>query len=143
MSGSKKHLNLLVIFTIIAFGITIIAGCAKKPEEKPHAVPVKVQKAQLQDVESTTEYVGAVISRKSTDLKPRVDGLIDAILVKDGDFVKKGSVIMTIESSKQGAAAASAVQKANSALSDTEQARATLESLEAQKEAAKIRSRTG
>lgn len=123
------------LFCVLLLPIVVV-GCMKHPTPPPMQPPVKVEEVKLQKVENTSDYVATLISRKSTNILPRITGPINNIYVKDGDIVKKGTVLMTIESSQQAAAAASAVAKGNSARTDIQQAEAMVKSYTADREAA-------
>lgn len=58
-------------------------------------------------VERTTEYVGTVKSRRSTNVQPQVEGTITHIAVRSGDRVTAGNLLVEIDSSRQKAAVAS------------------------------------
>ena len=49
------------------------------------------------------EYVATVKSRRSASIQPQVDGSLTRILVKSGDHVRAGQVLMTIDPLKQQA----------------------------------------
>jgi RND family efflux transporter MFP subunit len=88
--------------TLAAF---ITTGCAKT-EAKPaasQALPVKVQTINLSPVPRQDEYVATVKSRRSASIQPQVDGSLTRILVKSGDHVRAGQVLMTIDPLKQQA----------------------------------------
>ncbi len=46
------------------------------------------------------EYVATVKSRRSASIQPQVDGSLTRILVKSGDHVRTGQVLMTIDPAK-------------------------------------------
>jgi RND family efflux transporter MFP subunit len=74
-----------------------------KQQPAQQALPVKVQPVDLHPVPRTTEYVATVKSRRSANIQPQVDGTITKILVKSGDKVTAGQVLMTIDPLKQEA----------------------------------------
>jgi RND family efflux transporter MFP subunit len=57
----------------------------------------------LAPVPRTDEYVATVKSRRSASIQPQVDGTLTKILVKSGDHVNAGQVLMTIDPLKQQA----------------------------------------
>src|SRR5690349_11043499 len=67
------------------------------------AMPVEIQTLEAKPVEQTTEFVGTVKSRRSTDIQPQVEGFITRIRVKSGDRVAAGAVLMEIDSRLQQA----------------------------------------
>ena len=83
----------------------ITSGCsrteAKQPAPQP--LPVKTETIQLSPVPQVDEYVATVKSRRSASIQPQVDGSLTRILVKSGDHVNAGQVLMTIDPLKQQA----------------------------------------
>lgn len=81
------------------------AGCsdtqAKQPA--PQALPVKTVTISLAPVPLVDEYVATIKSRRSASIQPQVDGSLTRILVKSGDHVRAGQVLMTIDPLKQQA----------------------------------------
>ena len=89
-----------LIFTFSAF----LNGCTKAAPPAPpaaQATPVQVQAVSLSGVPSTDTYVSTIKSRRSATLQPQVDGNLTKILVKSGDEVKAGQVLMQIDPLKQ------------------------------------------
>jgi RND family efflux transporter MFP subunit len=64
-------------------------------------MPVMVQTVTLNSVPSTDTYVATVKSLRSATLQPQVDGNLTKILVKSGDQVKAGQLLMQIDPLKQ------------------------------------------
>jgi RND family efflux transporter MFP subunit len=67
----------------------------------PQAMPVQVQPVSLSPVPVSDTYVATIKSRRSATLQPQVDGNLTKILVKSGDGVKTGQVLMQIDPLKQ------------------------------------------
>ncbi|MDP9040319.1 MAG: efflux RND transporter periplasmic adaptor subunit [Acidobacteriota bacterium] len=86
-------------------GAVLLAGCSReKPAAAaagPQAMPVQVQTVSLDPVANTETYVATVKSRRSATMQPQVDGNLTKILVKSGDSVKAGQVLMQIDPLKQ------------------------------------------
>jgi len=66
-------------------------------------MPVKTSTVNLSNVPRVDEYVATVKSRRAATIQPQVDGTLTRILVKSGDHVKAGQVLMTIDPLKQQA----------------------------------------
>ena len=83
--------------------LTMMAGCAKAPPPAapPQAMPVQVQPTSLNSVPNSDTYVSTIKSLRSATLQPQVDGHLTRILVKAGDAVKPGQVLMQIDPLKQ------------------------------------------
>src|SRR5437016_2164624 len=89
----------------LTFTAFVSSGCTRT-EAKPgasQATPVKVQTISLSPVPRADEYVATVKSRRSASIQPQVDGTLTRILVKSGDRVRAGQVLMTIDPLKQQA----------------------------------------
>jgi RND family efflux transporter MFP subunit len=65
------------------------------------AMPVAVQAVALNNVPLTDTYVATIKSRRSATMQPQVDGNLTKILVKSGDAVKAGQLLMVIDPLKQ------------------------------------------
>ncbi len=89
----------------MAFAVLMSSGCtntqAKQPA--PQALPVKTETISLAPVPRVDEYVATIKSRRSASIQPQVDGSLTRILVKSGDHVHEGQVLMTIDPLKQQA----------------------------------------
>ena len=92
---------------ISRFALTALVGAAlfasgcSKQEEKGNS---KIQSLPVLKVESTTAAVTNVYSarlegRVDVDIRPQVDGVLQSILVKEGDVVRKGQPLFTIDDS--------------------------------------------
>jgi RND family efflux transporter MFP subunit len=83
--------------------ITLLGGCTKAPPPAPamQALPVAVQPVSLSAVPSSDTYVSTIKSRRSATLQPQVDGNLTKILVRSGDAVKAGQLLMQVDPLKQ------------------------------------------
>src|ERR1700730_5979749 len=99
--------KLVVVVFPALLGIAMLAstGCtnteAKSPAPQPLAV--KTETVSLSPVPRVDEFVATVKSRRSASIQPQVDGSLTRILVKSGDRVNAGQVLMTIDPLKQQA----------------------------------------
>jgi RND family efflux transporter MFP subunit len=64
-------------------------------------MPVQVSPVTMNPVPQTDTYVSTIKSRRSATLQPQVEGHLTRILVKSGDAVRAGQVLMTIDPLKQ------------------------------------------
>jgi RND family efflux transporter MFP subunit len=64
-------------------------------------MPVMVQPVTLNSVPNSDTYVSTIKSLRSATLQPQVDGNLTKILVKSGDAVKAGQLLMQIDPLKQ------------------------------------------
>ena len=71
------------------------------PAAAAQAMPVSVDPVALNPVSATDTYVATIKGRRSATLQPQVDGNLTKILVKSGDAVKAGQLLMQIDPIKQ------------------------------------------
>jgi RND family efflux transporter MFP subunit len=67
-------------------------------------LPVQTAAVTLAPVAQSSEYVATIKSRRSATILPQVSGLLTQILVRSGDQVKTGQLLMTIDPRQQQAA---------------------------------------
>lgn len=88
-----------------AWVVLSLSGCHKTEAKQPQqqAIPVKVKVIDLAQVPLTDEYVSTIKSRRSATIQPQVDGSLTHILVRSGQHVHAGQVLMTVDPLKQQA----------------------------------------
>jgi membrane fusion protein (multidrug efflux system) len=74
----------------------------------PPFIPVNMMKVSASPVSSTVNAVGALIAEDSVVLRPEIDGRIARLLFKEGQPVKKGAVLVVLDSAEQRARVAAA-----------------------------------
>jgi len=94
-----KLTDLATLFLGIAL---VLAGCkpsgtAPKAAAAPPPVPVQIAVAQQLDVPRTLDSVGAVQALRTVAVKSQVDGMIAQIHFKEGDEVKAGDLLVTLD----------------------------------------------
>ena len=110
----------ITLYTACAF-FFLIGACNDKKEEAPKAPPpvsVTVDTARITDAIYYDEYPGTVIPLNQVELRPQVSGFVTGVHFKDGDRVKKGQILYSIdeqlyEANYQQAVANLNVQQAN------------------------------
>ncbi len=102
---SLRTLAVVPLVLLMALAVATSSGCSKSEAKQPaaQALPVKTQTINLAPVPRLDEYVATVKSRRSASIQPQVDGSLTRILVKSGDHVRAGQVLMTIDPLKQQA----------------------------------------
>ena len=96
--------RLVPVCAIGGLAIVLTAGCTKAAAPAvpaAQALPVQVQPVSLNAVPTSDTYVSTIKSRRSATLQPQVDGNLTKILVKSGDAVKAGQLLMQIDPLKQ------------------------------------------
>ena len=61
------------------------------------AVPVRVVSVVEQDVPRFTAAIGSVLSLHSVEVRPQVEGVLTQVLVKEGQWVKSGDLLATLD----------------------------------------------
>jgi membrane fusion protein, multidrug efflux system len=74
----------------------------------PPFIPVNMMKVAATPVSNTVNAVGALIAEDSVVLRPEIDGRIDRLLFSEGQPVKKGALLATLDSADQRARVAAA-----------------------------------
>jgi RND family efflux transporter MFP subunit len=113
----------LVALPLAMAGALWLEGCQKTSAGgagagAPQAMPVQVIVAKSEAIPDTTEYLSVLKSRRSSTINPQVEGLVTKILVKSGDHVGAGAMLLQIDPLKQEATVSSqeasrAAQEAN------------------------------
>ena len=90
---------------LLGLAVLSTSGCSKTEAKQPppHALPVSTKTVDLAQVPQSDEYVATIKSRRSATIQPQVDGSLTRILVKSGDQVRAGQLLMTIDPLKQQA----------------------------------------
>jgi RND family efflux transporter MFP subunit len=91
-----------VIAVIVIAGLTGIASWsmtrpATAKVSTPAAVPVRVINVVKEDVPRFVTGIGSVLSLHSVVIRPQVDGILTKVLVKEGQTVKAGDLLATID----------------------------------------------
>jgi RND family efflux transporter MFP subunit len=87
---------------LLAGTLFLLGGChSAPPAAPPQAMPVQVSPVTMNPVPLSDSYVSTIKSRRSASLQPQVAGNITRILVKSGDMVHAGQVLMTINPLQQ------------------------------------------
>lgn len=100
-----KRIIALLPILLLSLAALSNSGCSKTEAKQPppKAMPVSVKTIDLTQVPQMDEYVATIKSRRSATIQPQVDGALTRILVKSGDHVRAGQVLMTINPLKQQA----------------------------------------
>ncbi len=125
MKMKNKRVAYVVIFALI-FGL-ILSGCGSKTAttevEQEKVVPVKVVLSEMEDLPEYQSFPGEITAVDEVSLSPKMGGKVEQILVKEGETVKAGQVIIRLEQKD-------VVSQVNQAQAAYEAAMAQLSSLE-------------
>lgn len=114
--GALGGLKFAQISSLIEFGKA--AAAAGPPPET-----VGSEKAQKLDWEGTLAAVGSVVAERGVTVSNEIAGVVTRIHFESGDAVKKGQVLVEIDSSIERAALATARARSELALSNVQRTR--------------------
>ncbi len=86
-----------LILALLASGSLTISGCTTVEMPKPQPPKVTVAKPLVQDVVDYADFTGTVKSTKSVEIRARVQGILETADFTDGDDVKVGAELFTID----------------------------------------------
>lgn len=101
---------------------------AAAPAGAPQAMPISVASALQKEITAFREYSGRLKAAEDVQIRPRVGGQIETVHFKEGDLVKKGDLLFTLDLRPYKAV----VSQAKAAVTAAE-ARASLATKEAQR----------
>jgi RND family efflux transporter MFP subunit len=89
------HFRLLASLAAV---LALAAGCSSKqaPQAQPPAA-VTVANPLQREVRDWDDYVGRFEAINTIEIKPRVTGYLQAVHFRDGDFVRAGQLLFTID----------------------------------------------
>ena len=95
---------------MLALSVAVLSACSGQANEAAQAPPPEVGVAPVlvRNVSQWDEYSGRIEAVESVDLRPRVSGYIERVNFREGQEVKKGDVLFTIDSRSYRAALAQA-----------------------------------
>ncbi len=118
------------MFTLLLAGIAL-AWYLFRPESAPAAAApaptVTVATALQREVTEWDEYIGRFEASRSVELRPRVAGQVTAVHFRDGQFVRQGQPLFTIDPRPYKAALAEAQAGVATAKSDLALAQSDLQ----------------
>src|SRR6476659_8775469 len=88
-------------FAVAAALAALAAACGQSSQAQPQAGPpppaVTVAKPVQQQVTDYDEYVGRFTAVDSVEVRARVSGYLEAVHFKDGQIVKQGELLFTVD----------------------------------------------
>ncbi|HWK60017.1 MAG TPA: efflux RND transporter periplasmic adaptor subunit [Eoetvoesiella sp.] len=114
----RRPVLLIGVAALIALAIIVWAASGKKPVRAAPQAPIVVTTTLVkqQDVPVYLAGVGTVVATQSVTVKPRIDGQLDKVGFIEGQDVKAGQMIATLDSRVQQAQLEQAIaQKAKDA----------------------------
>ncbi|MDO7897687.1 efflux RND transporter periplasmic adaptor subunit [Pseudomonas citrulli] len=98
MPIQKKTVLLVALLAALAALLLwfVMKPGATKPAA-PAAIPVRVVSVVQKDVPRFASGIGTVLSLHSVVIRPQIDGILTRLLVKEGQQVKQGDLLATID----------------------------------------------
>ncbi|MFA0440948.1 efflux RND transporter periplasmic adaptor subunit [Vibrio sp. 10N.286.49.B1] len=96
----KTHLRVLTLAALMGVALT---GCSPEPEkteEAPVIRPVKTMVIGLDNQSMIREFPARVLASDRAEMAFRVAGKVDSLPAKEGDDVKKGTVLATLDDTR-------------------------------------------
>ncbi|WP_214512366.1 efflux RND transporter periplasmic adaptor subunit [Pseudomonas brassicacearum] len=98
MHTQKKTVLLVVLLVALAaLALWFVLKPVTAKPSAPAAVPVRVVSVVQKDVPRFASGIGTVLSLHSVVIRPQIDGILTQLLVKEGQLVKKGDLLATID----------------------------------------------
>lgn len=103
LSSHKRLLGAGVVLAVSAGGLSLIPDLhrtgahAENPAPAPAAVPVSVATVEQRDTTIWSEFSGRLEAVERVEVRPRVSGLILAVHFREGELVKQGDKLITID----------------------------------------------
>ena len=94
---NKKILSGALILVLIAGGVWLLKRPTAGKSGLAPPIPVRVIAVQEQDVPRYISGIGAVLSLHSVMIRPQIDGILTQLLVKEGQTVKVGDLLATLD----------------------------------------------
>jgi len=94
----KITICLFIIFLILPY----ISGCEEKEKKKIEKIAVKAVRVERNSLKEFLFYVGDIKAEDEAIIYPKVSGKIIEKLVKEGESVKKGDILVYIDRDEVG-----------------------------------------
>lgn len=97
--GLRNRFSRVAVGALLA-SFLLLPACGKKQDEQKQMTPaLPVMKVQLSPASVSSEYSVRLEGLADAEIRPQVDGMLQAILVKEGDKVNKGQPLFRIDDS--------------------------------------------
>jgi multidrug efflux system membrane fusion protein len=126
---SQPRRRSLMAGAMLALSVAVLAACNSQANDAAQAPPPEVGVAPVlvKNVSQWDEFSGRIEAVESVELRPRVSGYIESVNFREGQEVRKGDVLFTIDSRSYRAELARAQAQLARARSQAEQGRSEAE----------------
>lgn len=88
-----QHIKIVFLLIVILF----FSSCSKQKEERQLIFPVKAMRVEPNDIDANYSFVGVAESSHIVELRARVEGYLEQISYNEGDLIKKGELMFTLD----------------------------------------------
>lgn len=125
--GRSKAMAVPAVLALALLAGATLPAAAQAPGGSNKAPPAVVVTAiQSQDVAASQQFLGRIQAIQQVDVVARVEGFLDQVAFKEGDFVKKGALLYQIEQDQYQAQLSAAQAQLATAKAQKAGAEATL-----------------
>lgn len=96
------------LLAMLALAVAVLAGCGSQATQAPPPPQVSVAEVVVRDVSQWDDFSGRIEAIQNVELRPRVSGYIESVNFTEGQEVKAGDVLFTIDARTYKAAVAQA-----------------------------------
>lgn len=114
----------------------LLSGAPPADQQPPPGVLVKIQKVQSSSVKTTSTFLGTLEAKQGVVLRPETEGRVTQIFVSAGSNVAPGQPIIQLSPEKTQADFGAAVANINAAAAASNNAKAQLREVEADRASA-------
>ncbi len=114
----NDKMNVFIVLLFFLFAGSVFSSCSPKQQAQQQAPQVEVKAVQVArgDVNHLIQATGRVDVLKKVEINSPVEGVVTELLVKEGDFVKRGGIVAKLrpieaEAAVRGSTAISGVKK--------------------------------
>jgi len=94
---SRSVVICAVLFALAGAAFWLYGRSGEEKAAHSPVIPVRVVAVKQQDVPRYVSGIGSVLSLHSVVIRPQVEGVLTRLLVKEGQWVKQGDLLATID----------------------------------------------
>ncbi|KAF2407994.1 RND family efflux transporter, MFP subunit [Pseudomonas antarctica] len=97
MHIQRKTALIVGVLVVVAIAGWALTRPAKTKLAAPTAIPVRVVSVVQQDIPRYVSSIGSALSLHSVVIRAQIDGILTKLLVKEGQWVKTGDLLATLD----------------------------------------------
>ncbi len=129
-----KKYSILLVFLVVA----LVTGCREKAEKETALLTVKVSRPITKKIIQWDEYTGRFEAPQRVEVRARISGYVEKVHFTDGQTVKKGDILYTIDQRPFTIALKEARAAYNQSLAEYKQAQENFKRVESLKESGAV-----